>query len=42
MGANVSTKDIFCAKATLENFPEGGKMAMINTMALLDKVSDRR
>ena len=41
--ANVSIKDIFLAKAIQDNIPEGGKMAMINTMALLDdKESDSR
>ena len=42
VGANVSIKDIFFAKAIRENIPEGGRMAMINTIALLDKESDGR
>ena len=32
----------FLAKAIQENISEGGKMAMINTMALLDRESDGR
>ena len=42
MGANVSIKDIFFAKAIQENIPEVGKMAITNTMVLLDKESDVR
>ena len=39
---NVSMKDIYFAKAIQENIPEGSRMEMINTMALLDKESDGR
>ena len=40
VGANVSIRDIFFVKAINENIPEGGRMAMINAMALLVKESD--
>ena len=40
MGANVSIKDIFFAQAIKDNIPEGGRIAFINAMALLDKEMD--
>ena len=40
-GANVTIRDIFRAQAIKDNIPEGGKIALINTLASLDGQSEQ-
>ena len=37
LGANVTIRDIFIAQAIKDNIPDGGKIALINTLASLDR-----
>ena len=40
LGANVTIKDIFMAQAIKDNIPDGGRIALINTLSILDRQSD--
>ena len=40
VGGNVTIKDIFMAQAIKDNIPDGAKIALMNTMAYLDREPD--
>ena len=40
LGANVTIKDIFMAQAIKDNIPDGGRIALINALSILDRQSD--
>ena len=39
-GANVTIKDIFMAQAIKDNIPDGGRIALINALSILDRQLD--
>ena len=40
LGANVTIKDIFMAQAIKDNIPDGGRIALINALSILDRQLD--
>ena len=40
VGGNVTIRDIFMAQPIKDNIPDGGKIALINTLAYLDRESE--
>ena len=40
VGGNVTIRDIFMAQAIKDNIPDGGKIALINTLDSLDRQSE--
>ena len=40
-GENVTIREIIMAQAIMDNIPDGGKIALINTLASLDRQSEQ-